>query len=180
MKNLLFILFSITLLASCSPKAEQNTSEAATTEAATTPIDHAAYRSPNGEVQQRVFDYMMQKGVFYIATMDGDQPRVRPFGALHIFEGKLYIITGHVKRVSKQLAVNPKVELCAQGNNEWVRVAATLVEDERVEAKKAVLDAYPHLRSSYNENDDNIAVYYLTNATATFSSFSQQDETVTF
>lgn len=105
---------------------------------------------------------------------------MRPFGALHIFEGKLYIITGHVKRVSKQLAVNPKVELCAQGNNEWVRVAATLVEDERVEDKKAVLDAYPHLRSSYNENDDNIAVYYLTNATATFSSFSQQDETVTF
>ena len=80
MKNLLIILFSITLLASCSPKVEQNTSEAATTEAAATPIDHAAYRSPNGEVQQRVFDYMVQKGVFYIATMDGDQPRVRPFG----------------------------------------------------------------------------------------------------
>ena len=180
MKNLLFILFSITLLASCSPKAEQNTSAAATTEAAATPIDHAAYRSPNGEVQQRVFNYMMQKGVFYIATMDGDQPRVRPFGALHIFEGKLYIITGHVKRVSKQLAVNPKVELCAQGNNEWVRVAATLVEDERVEAKKAVLDAYPHLRAMYDENDGNTQVLYFENARATFSAFGKADEILEF
>lgn len=180
MKNLLLILLAIATLASCSPKTQQGDSEAVAAEVAPAPADHAAYHSPNPDVQQRVFDYIMKKGVFYIATVDGDQPRVRPFGALHIFEGKLYIITGHVKRVSKQLAANPKTELCAQGDNEWVRVAATLVEDERVEAKKAVLDAYPHLRSSYNENDDNIAVYYFTNATATFSSFSAQDETVTF
>lgn len=179
MKNLLFFVFIIVATASCSPKTGESASKV-TTDIVATPTDHAAYSSPNPDVQQRVYDYIMQKGVFYIATVDGDQPRVRPFGALHIFEGKLYIITGHVKRVSKQLASNPKTELCAQGNNEWVRVAATLVEDERIVAKKAVLDAYPNLRSSYNENDDNIAVYYLTDATATFSSFSAQDETVTF
>lgn len=108
MKNLLLILLAVATLASCSPKTAQSDTEAVATEVAPAPADHAAYHSPNPDVQQRVFDYIMKKGVFYIATVDGDQPRVRPFGALHIFEGKLYIITGHIKRVSKQLAANPK------------------------------------------------------------------------
>ena len=127
-----------------------------------------------------VYDFLKKCGVYYLATVDGDQPRVRPFGALHIYEGKMYIITGHKKRVAQQLAANPKVEFCAQKDSEWVRVACTLVEDERVEAKKAYLDAYPHLRGQYNENDDNTAIYYLKDATATFSSFTTADEVVKF
>ena len=129
---------------------------------------------------KRVCDFLKKAGVYYLATVEGDQPRVRPFGALHIFEGKMYIITGHVKRIAKQLAANPKVEVCAVNGTEWVRVAATLVEDERVEAKKSMLDANPNLRSSYNENDDNIAGYYFTDATATFSSFAGDGDVVKF
>lgn len=175
MKQTTFILCAILALASCSTPSSDKT-----VEPTATVVNHAEYTSPNTAGQQEVLDYLNAKGVFYIATTDGDQPRVRPFGALHIFEGKLYIITGHSKRVAKQLAANPKVEVCAQSDNEWVRVAATMVEDERIEAKKAVLDAHPHLRSMYNENDDNIAVYYFTSATATFSSFSGDERTVNF
>jgi uncharacterized pyridoxamine 5'-phosphate oxidase family protein len=99
---------------------------------------------------------------------------------VNVFEDKLYVQTGKIKPVSRQLAANPKAEICAQGDNEWIRVAATMVEDERVEAKKAVLDAHPNLRSMYNENDDNIAVYYFTDATATISSFSGDQKTLNF
>ena len=175
MKQLLFCAIAAIALVACSPQTANNSAEQNTT-----PKNHSEYTSPNTAAQQEVFDFIQKKGVFYIATMDGDQPRVRPFGALHIFEGKMYIITGHVKRVAKQLAQNPKAEICAQGDNEWIRVAATMVEDERVEAKKAVLDAHPHLRSMYNENDDNIAVYYFTDATATISSFSGDEKTLNF
>ena len=175
---------AIALLAACSPKGAEHKSEQCAQcqkhHSATAPTNHAEYCSPNAEAQQEVFNYIMEKGVFYIATADCDQPRVRPFGALHIFEGKMYIITGHVKRIAKQLAANPKVEICAVNGTEWVRVAATLVEDERVEAKKSMLDANPNLRSSYNENDDNIAVYYFTDAVATFSSFAGDGDVVKF
>jgi uncharacterized pyridoxamine 5'-phosphate oxidase family protein len=181
MKHLLFSAMVAIAFMACSPQAANNTEQSApATEQSATPKNHAEYTSPNADAQQEVFDFIQKKGVFYIATMDGDQPRVRPFGALHIFEGKMYIITGHVKRVAKQLAQNPKAEICAQGDNEWIRVAATMVEDERVEAKKAVLDAHPNLRSMYNENDDNIAVYYFTDATATISSFSGDQKTLNF
>lgn len=179
MKRILFLCAIVATLASCAPKSDSATT-AQTDEVATTPINHAAYTTSNVDGQQRVYDYLKANGPFFITTVDGDQPRVRPFGALHIFEGKMYIITGHVKRIAKQLAANPKVEVCAVNGTEWVRVAATLVEDERVEAKKSMLDANPNLRSSYNENDDNIAVYYFTNATATFSSFAGDGDVVKF
>ena len=177
MKKILFFFLLAASVVSCAPKSTPVAEEA---EVAAAPVDHAAYASANQEAQQRVYDYLMAHGPFFIATVDGDQARVRPFGALHIFEGKMYIITGHVKRVAKQIAENPNVELCAVNGTEWVRVSATLVEDERVEAKKSMLDANPNLRSSYNENDDNIAVYYFTNATATFSSFAGDGDVVKF
>ena len=104
--------------------------------------------------------------------MDGDQPEVRPFGTAEIIDGKLYIQTGHVKPVARQIATNPKVAICAYDGHEWLRVNATLVEDPRVEVKKAMLDAYPTLRSMYNENDGNTAVYYLKDAKATINSFT--------
>ena len=121
---------------------------------------------------QRVCDFLKKTGFYFLATVDGDQPQVRPFGTAEIIDGKLYIQTGHVKPVARQIAANPKVAICAYDGKEWLRVNATLVEDPRVEVKKAMLDAYPNLRSMYNENDGNTAVYYLKDAKATISSFT--------
>ena len=121
---------------------------------------------------QRVCDFLKKTGVYFLATVDGDQPEVRPFGTAEIIDGKLYIQTGHVKPVAKQIAANPKVAICAYDGKEWLRVNATLVEDPRVEVTKAMLDAYPTLRAMYNENDGNTAVYYLKDAKATISSFT--------
>ena len=102
---------------------------------------------------KRVADFLKEAGTYYLATIEGDQPRVRPFGTANVFEGKLYIQTGKVKEVSKQIHANPKVELCAFLNGEWLRLSGELVEDDRIEAKKAMLDAYPELRGMYSEND---------------------------
>ena len=121
---------------------------------------------------QRVCDFLKKTGFYFLATVDGDQPQVRPFGTAEIIDGKLYIQTGHVKPVARQIAANPKVAICAYNGKEWLRVNATLVEDPRVEVKKAMLDAYPNLRSMYDENDGNTAVYYLKDAKATISSFT--------
>jgi len=129
---------------------------------------------------KRVYDFLKKAGVYYLATVEGDQPRVRPFGTVNEFEGKLYIQTGKVKPTSRQLAENPKAEICAFTDGAWIRVACELVEDDRTEAKKAMLDVYPDLRRMYDENDGNTQVFYFRNATATFSSFSAQPETVVF
>ena len=129
---------------------------------------------------ERVCQFLKDAGVYYLATVEGDQPRVRPFGTAHIFEGKLYIQTGKVKPTSRQLAANPKAELSAFHNGTWIRLAGELVEDDRVEAKKSMLDAYPNLRGMYDENDGNTQVLYFKNATATFCSFTAAPETVTF
>lgn len=129
---------------------------------------------------ERVCEFLKKAGVYYLATVEGDQPRVRPFGTAHIFEGKLYIQTGKSKPVSRQLAANPKAEICAFHEGKWVRIAGELVEDDRVEAKKSMLDVYPNLRDRYDENDSNTQVLYFRNATATFSSFTSEPETITF
>lgn len=129
---------------------------------------------------EKICNFLKEAGVYYLATMDGDQPRVRPFGTAHIFEGKLYIQTGKIKPVSKQLAHNPKAEICAFKDGAWLRVAGELVEDERIEAKKSMLDEYPNLRGMYDENDDNTQVLYFKSGVATFSSFTAPDEVITF
>ena len=120
---------------------------------------------------KRVLDFLKKAEVYYLATVEGDQPRVRPFGTVNEFEGKLYIQTGRVKPTSKQLAANPKAEICAFCDGAWIRVACELVEDDRFEARKSMLDAYPNLRHMYDENDGNTQVLYMKNATATISSF---------
>ena len=127
---------------------------------------------------EKVVEFLKQAQTYYLATMEGDQPRVRPFGTVNVFEGRLYIQTGKAKAVSRQIMANPKVELCAFKDGRWLRIAGTLVEDDRFEAKKAMLDAYPHLRRMYDENDGNTQVLYFTDATATFSSFTEPAETV--
>ena len=120
---------------------------------------------------KRVYEFLKNAEVYYLATVEGDQPRVRPFGTVNEFEGKLYIQTGKVKPTSRQLAVNPKAELCAFKDGAWIRIACELVEDDRFEARKSMLDAYPNLRRMYDENDGNTQVFYMKNATATISSF---------
>ena len=129
---------------------------------------------------QRVADFLKDAGTYYLATVDGDQPRVRPFGTAHIFEGKLYIQTGKVKDVSKQIHANPKAEVCAFKGGKWLRVAGELVEDDRVEARQSMLDAYPSLKDMYAVDDGNTEVFYFKDATATFSSFTDEPEVVKF
>ncbi|MBQ1538659.1 MAG: pyridoxamine 5'-phosphate oxidase family protein, partial [Ruminococcus sp.] len=113
-------------------------------------------------------------------TVEGDQPRVRPFGTIDVFEDKLYIQTGKVKDVSKQLQANPKAELCAFKDGVWLRVSGELVRDDRTEPKAHMLDNYPELKAMYSAEDDNTEVLYFKNATATFSSFTSAPRTIEF
>ena len=129
---------------------------------------------------KRVEQFLKKAGTYYLATVEGDQPRVRPFGTIHIFEDKLYIQTGKVKNVSKQIHANPKVEICAFCEGQWLRVEGTLEEDPRREAKQSMLDAYPSLQGMYSADDDNTEVFYFKDATATFSSFTAPPEVVKF
>ena len=129
---------------------------------------------------KEVYDFLKNAETYYLATMDGDQPRVRPFGSVDIFDGKLYIQTGKVKAVAKQIAANPKVELCAFKDGRWLRITGELVEDDRREAKKHMLDSYPVLRRMYSEDDGNTLVLYFKNAIAVFSSFTEPPRTVRF
>jgi len=129
---------------------------------------------------QTVNDFLKKTGTYYLATIEGDQPRVRPFGTINLFEGKLYIQTGKKKDVVKQISANPKVELSAFDGQTWIRIAATLVEDNRTEVQESMLAAYPQLRGMYAVNDGNNIVYYLKDATATFSSFGGDTKVVKF
>ena len=129
---------------------------------------------------QDVYQFLKDAGVYYIATVDGDQPRVRPFGTIHIFEGKLYIQTGRKKNVSRQLGVNGKTELCAMKGDEWIRLSGTLVDDNCREAKVSMLDAYPSLKKMYSPDDDNTQVLYFKDATATIYSFSHDPIEIKF
>ena len=125
---------------------------------------------------EHVEKFLREAQTYYLATMEGDQPRVRPFGTIHIFEGKLYIQTGKKKDVSKQLHRNPKAEICAFKNGEWLRVSGELVEDDRTEARQSMLDAYPSLQKMYSADDGNTEVFYFKDATAVFSSFAHEPE----
>ena len=129
---------------------------------------------------ERVEKFLKDADVYYLATMEGDQPRVRPFGTAHIFERKLYIQTGKVKEVYKQLKENPKAEICACMKDQWLRVSGELIEDDRREARQSMLDDYPSLQSMYSADDGNTAVFYFRNATAVFSSFHAEPEVIKF
>ncbi len=129
---------------------------------------------------ERVCKFLDNTGTYYLATVEGDQPRVRPFGTVAVFEGKLYIQTGKIKPVSKQLQANPKAEICAFADGTWLRVAGKLIRDDRIEAKKYMLDQYPSLQAMYSAEDDNTEVLYFEDATATFSSFTAAPRTVNF
>ena len=127
---------------------------------------------------ERVCKFLDEAKTYYLATAEGDQPRVRPFGTALVYEGKLYIQTGKVKSVSKQLAENPKAEICAFCGGKWVRIAGELINDDRREPKAAMLDKMPMLKGMYSADDDNTQVLYFKNAVATFYSFSEAPESL--
>lgn len=129
---------------------------------------------------EEVYEFLKKCQTYFLATMDGDQPRVRPFGTVDIFENKLYIQTGKVKNVSKQIKANPKIEICGMADGKWIRVEAVAVEDDRVEARQHMLDAYPSLQNMYKADDGNTQVLYLKNATATISSFTDVPKVIEF
>ena len=127
-----------------------------------------------------IFEFIKKCGVYYLATVENGQPRNRPFGTINIFEDKLYIQTGKSKAVSRQIAANPKVELCCLNGTEWLRLSGELVSDDRREAKEALLSNYPELKQMYSPDDPDTEVLYFKNATATISSFSAPPKTVQF
>lgn len=130
---------------------------------------------------KRVYEFLKTAETYYLATVEGDQPRVRPFGTVNIFENKLYIQTGKSKNVAKQISSNPKVEICAMKGDEWIRVTGTLVLDERTEAQESMLNNYPSLRVMYTTGPNgNTAVFFFRDAVATISSFSHGPEVITF
>lgn len=127
---------------------------------------------------QEVYDFLKKCGTYYLATVENDQPRVRPFGTIDLFEGKLYIQTGKIKNVSKQMNVNHKIEMCAFDGTEWLRITAKAVEDPRLEAQEHMLAGYPELQAMYKPGDGNTQVFCLENGTATFSSFTTEPRTI--
>lgn len=129
---------------------------------------------------EKVYEFLKKVNTYYLATVENDQPRVRPFGTINLFEGKLYIQTGKVKAISKQILANPKVELCAFDGETWLRVSGELVEDDRIEARESMLNAYPELQGMYKADDGNTQVFYFSNATATFSNFTSKPEQIKF
>ena len=129
---------------------------------------------------QKVYDFLNDAETYYLATVDGDQPRVRPFGTVLLSDGKIYIQTGKSKDVSKQLAANPKAEICAFKNGEWIRVAGELVNDDSRDVKVAMLEKMPQLSGMYSADDDNMQMFCLKNAKAVFSSFTSEPEEIDF
>ena len=129
---------------------------------------------------EKVCKFLEDAGTYYLATVEGDQPRVRPFGTALVYGGKLYIQTGKVKLVSKQLAANPKAEICAFKDGKWIRIAGELINDDSRDVKVAMLDKMPALKAMYSPDDDNTQVLYFKNATATIASFGGAPETITF
>ena len=125
-----------------------------------------------------VCEFLKECGTYYLATLDGDQPRVRPFGTAHIIDGRLCIQTGRKKNVFREIEKNSKVEISAFDKGRWIRLSGELYEDDRREARTAMLDAYPELRAMYSEDDGNTAVLYFNNAKATFCSFTEPPRTV--
>jgi uncharacterized pyridoxamine 5'-phosphate oxidase family protein len=131
---------------------------------------------------QEVYDFLKKCNTYYLATIEGDRPRVRPFGTVDLFEGKLYIQTGKSKDVSTQMRANPHIEICAFDgeSGRWIRVQASVVNDDRREVKQHMLDAYPTLQGRYSADDDNTQVLYLKDAVATIASFAGESKVIRF
>jgi uncharacterized pyridoxamine 5'-phosphate oxidase family protein len=182
MKKVLFALAAIIVLAACGNKqaaAPETESSEVSNEIVTNDTISPEMKEAN---MQEVQAYLKECGAFFIATADEDQPRVRPFGVSEIIDGRLYIMTGKVKDVYKQMAKNGKFEICAlkKSGSEWMRLSGTLVNDETLGVKEEFLNHNEGLKSMYKADDENMAVLYITNATARFCSFSAPERKVNF
>lgn len=129
---------------------------------------------------EEVCAFLKNAGVYYLATVEDGAPRVRPFGTVNLYDGKLYIQTGKKKSVADQLKANGRVEISAMVGDCWIRLAATAVLDPDIEAQRSMLAAYPSLAALYTPGDGNTEVYYLTDAKADICSFSAPERTITF
>ena len=175
MKKILILSLAAALtLAGCAPKQNET---ATATENQTPMIEQTTPNPENAAIAQQ---FLKKCGTYYLATVEGSQPRVRPFGTAEIFEGKLYIQTGKVKNVYQQLVANPRAEICGFDGNEWIRIQCELIPDERIEAKQDMLDKNPSLQGMYKADDDNTIVLYCRNATATISSFTAPAKVIKF
>ncbi|MCR5509191.1 MAG: pyridoxamine 5'-phosphate oxidase family protein [Lachnospiraceae bacterium] len=123
---------------------------------------------------KEAYDFLKKAGTFFLATTEGDQPRVRPFGALADYEGKLYFVTSNVKDVYRQIKADPKVEICAMYDMQWMRIAGELVEDDSRDARVAMLNENPNLSQMYSPDDNKMTVFYIKNAKAVLSSFTSE------
>lgn len=128
-----------------------------------------------------VYEFLKSCGTYYLATLEGSQPRVRPFGTVDMFEGKLYIQTGKSKAVAQQLKANPNLEISAMSaDGKWIRISAEAVLDNNLAAQTHMLEAYPSLQAMYRPGDGNTEVYYLKNAAAVICSFTEAPRTIRF
>ena len=171
----------LTMAACTQNKPAENTENQQDTAALTAAADSI---NPQTKLENmnEVQAYLKECGAFFIATVDGDQPRVRAFGVSEIINNRLYIMTGKVKDVYKQMDKNGKFEICAlkPSGSEWMRLSGTLVNDETLAVKEEFLNRNESLKSMYKADDDNMAVLYITNATARFCSFTEAERTVNF
>ena len=180
MRKILFALAAIIALAACGNKqATETESSEVSNEIVTNDTISPEMKEAN---MQEIQAYLKESGPFFIATADEDQPHVRPFGVSEIINGRLYIMTGKVKDVYKQMAKNGKFEICAlkKSGSEWMRLSGTLVNDETLSVKEEFLNRNEGLKSMYKADDDNMAVLYITNATARFCSFPAPERKVNF
>ena len=129
---------------------------------------------------QEVYDFLKKTGTYYLATTEGDTPKVRPFGTINLFDGKLYIQTGKKKDIAKQLLINPKAEICAFDGETWIRIATTLVEDNTLAAQESMLNAYPNLKGMYAVDDGNMVVFSMKDTKATFFGFGSEPKEIRF
>ncbi|MBO4431339.1 MAG: pyridoxamine 5'-phosphate oxidase family protein [Bacteroidaceae bacterium] len=180
MKKILFAMALLLTMVACT----NNKPAEAATETPETSVEEADTVSEQTKQQnmEEVQAFLKECNAFFIATVDGDQPHVRPFGVSEIIDGRLYIMTGKVKDVYKQMAANGKFEICAlkPSGSEWIRITGTLVNDDALAVKTEFLERNPSLKSMYKADDDNIAVLYITQGSARFCSFSAPERKVKF
>ncbi len=182
MKKIIFAFVLLLSMAACTQNKPSQATENETTTAAPAEAAESIDPQTKSENMKEVQAYLKECGAFFIATVDGDQPHVRAFGVSEIINDRLYIMTGKVKDVYKQMAANGKFEICAlkSSGSEWMRVTGTLVNDETLAVKEEFLNRNEGLKSMYKADDDNMAVLYITNGTARFCSFSEPERKISF
>lgn len=183
MKKILFVFAAVVALVACNNKpADASTTESNEVSDNEVVVNDTTSQEMKEANMQAVQAFLKECNAFFIATADGDQPRVRPFGVSEIIDGRLYIMTGKVKKVYKQVEANGKFEICAlkPSGSEWVRISGTLVNDETLSVKEEFLNRNESLKSMYKADDDNMAVLYIDHGTACFSSFGAPERKVQF